>query len=300
MKPTNVFFLFTISFSILASSAEVQGPGDEAAKRTTAPQTAARARKKAISGKPASAKVGKKEPAPEGAVKIIRTTHLLTLTNGQKIRCNFVEEKGNTVVFALRPYGSFAVPKERIASLRKDAGEITLKSAPPKKEVSPRPPQKKKTAGVKEEPSIEEKLTPPPVPLEKEPDINYWLYQLTRQDHKWRVRAETHLKAMGEIVVGPLIPYTRWRHWIVRAAALRILAAVKHPSVVPHLFEALGDPEPIVREVAARSLRKVTGRRIPFDPRGTPGILRRGIKRWETYLRKAGLILPPEPEKGSS
>ena len=298
--PINFLFLLVLSFAVAARSPGAPAPRNDAGVKPSGPQTAA-SPEKAGEARSVSAAPERKKSAPRNEVKVIRTTHLVTLTNGEKIRCDFIEEKGKSIVFALKPYGSFAIAKERIASMRKEPGEITLKLTPKKKPVA-RTTKKRKAPGSlrSKEPSIEERLTPPPVPLEKIPEINYWLYQLTRQDHKWRVRAETHLKAMGDIVAGPVIPYTGWTHWLVRAAALRILASTGHPSVVPYLFEALGDPEPVVREVAYRALRKVTGKRIPFDPRGSPGARRRGIRRWETYLKDAGLLIPQEPKEKNS
>ena len=68
-------------------------------------------------------------------------------------------------------------------------------------------------------------------------------------------RAAQALIAAGESVVPDLLalsraddPETRW--W-----ALRVLAEIAHPEVPPRLQEALHDPDPAVRQVAALGLR---------------------------------------------
>jgi hypothetical protein len=157
---------------------------------------------------------------------------------------------------------------------------------PPTVPVTPTIPQKPPTPEV----CLKERLTPPPVPPDKQEEISYWLYHLTRQRQHWRVRAETHLKALGPAVTGPVIPFARRPQWLIRCAALRILADVGHPAGVPTLWEAMEDEHPVVRQVAYEGLKKVTRRAFFFDPKETRGRRKRQARRWERHLREQGLL----------
>jgi hypothetical protein len=131
------------------------------------------------------------------------------------------------------------------------------------------------------------------VPPALQEEIDYWLYHLSRQRQHWRVRAERYLKALGPVVIGPVTPFTqhdRRPEWLVRCAALRIVAAAKHPASVPVLWDALSDPHPTVRKVAHEGLVKVTGNEFRADLEDYPKLTR---KRWTRYLRARDL-LPPE------
>ena len=68
-------------------------------------------------------------------------------------------------------------------------------------------------------------------------------------------RAAQALIAAGESAVPALLALSREDDPEARWWALRILSEIKHPDVPPRLQEALHDPDPEVRQVAALGLR---------------------------------------------
>jgi hypothetical protein len=220
--------------------------------------------------------------ADEGAVA---TSHLVTLTNGMQIRCSLVAARDGSVEFAIGPFGTFVIPRKRIATIVPSEGRLELSPRPAPEPVAVAPPPPAEPA-----PPAEDRLTPPPVPLDKAPAVAEWLYALVRQRSQYRVRAERYLKAMGPYVVGPLLPYTEHSSWLVRCAALRILAHHGHPAGAAAMLRALADEHPVVRQVAHESLVALTGRRIAFDPEGQPARRRAAVAAWERHLRAEGLL----------
>ena len=78
---------------------------------------------------------------------------------------------------------------------------------------------------------------------------------IARGDDEATERAAQALITAGESVVPALLALSREDDPEVRWWALRILSEIKHPDVPPRLHEALHDPAPQVRQVAALGLR---------------------------------------------
>ncbi len=234
---------------------------------------------------PAPAEAAPGNPTSGAGELVIQTTHVVSLENGKTIKASVVQQTPRVVRLGLKPYGTFDIPRAQIAAVREEQGRLVVPPREPKRPAAPpvhRPAQ--------EETRPKRQLTPPPVPADMQEKVNYWLYHLTRQRQHWRVRAETHLKAMGSPVTGPVIPFARRPEWLVRCAALRILAHVGHPAGVSTLWRAMDDEHPVVRQVAYEGLKKVTGRSFFFDPRETRGRRKRQAQRWERHLREQGLL----------
>ncbi len=78
---------------------------------------------------------------------------------------------------------------------------------------------------------------------------------ITRGDDEATEQAVQTLIAAGEAAVPALLALSRADDVETRWWALRALAEIRHPDVPPRLQEALTDPDPAVRQVAALGLR---------------------------------------------
>jgi HEAT repeat protein len=228
-------------------------------------------------------------PQAAEAQGAIQTTHLVSLTNGKAIRCNFVETTAGVVRLTMKPFGSFEIPEDRVAEIKAEAGSIPVSPRAEKAEEAP-PAEPEKPPPVRPEPDRGTQLVPPEVPQAYAAEIERLLYDLCRERPNYRVRAERSLKALGPIAVGPVIPFTAHPSWLVRCAALRILGQIAHPAGVPALWKALADSHPIVRQVAYENLTAATGMHWWFHPMATEGARQGAIDRWEAFLREKELL----------
>ncbi len=78
---------------------------------------------------------------------------------------------------------------------------------------------------------------------------------IARGDDEATEQAAQALVAAGESAVPALLALSRADDAETRWWALRVLAEIRHPEVPPRLREALRDPDPAVRQVAALGLR---------------------------------------------
>ena len=88
-----------------------------------------------------------------------------------------------------------------------------------------------------------------------EPLIRALQEAIARGDDAATERAAQALVAAGEGAVPALLALSRADDAETRWWALRTLAEIPHPEVPPRLREALHDPDPAVRQVAALGLR---------------------------------------------
>jgi hypothetical protein len=133
-------------------------------------------------------------------------------------------------------------------------------------------------------------LTPPPVPDNLRDEIERWLYHLGRTRAKSRLQAERNLKALGPVVVGPVLPFAHRPESLIRCAALRIIAETRHPAGVATIWNALADENEVVRQVAHENLVKVTGLGIHFNPAATARSRALWIEKWRAALAEAKLL----------
>ncbi len=78
---------------------------------------------------------------------------------------------------------------------------------------------------------------------------------VARGDDEAAEKAARRLVALGAAVVPLLLDWSHSEDPDARWWALRVLAEIPHPDVPPRLREALHDPDPAVRQVAALGLR---------------------------------------------
>lgn len=83
-----------------------------------------------------------------------------------------------------------------------------------------------------------------------------------------------------------LLPMARDADPFVRRLVVEGFAAWKRPDVVDALLGGLGDGDEYVRDTAWRSLREVTGQKIPFEAAGGKDARARAVARWQEWWDK--------------
>lgn len=84
-----------------------------------------------------------------------------------------------------------------------------------------------------------------------------------------------------------LLPLLRDADPFVRRLVAEGFAAHKRADVVEALLGALGDADEYVRDTAWRSLKDVTGQKLPFESAGTKDARARAVARWQDWWEKA-------------
>jgi HEAT repeat protein len=83
-----------------------------------------------------------------------------------------------------------------------------------------------------------------------------------------------------------LLPMARDADPFVRRLTVEGLATWKRGDVVETLLAALGDADEYVRDTAWRSLREVTGQKIPFEASGGKDARARAVAKWQDWWAK--------------
>lgn len=242
-------------------------------------------------------KVEFKEPAAEPARPedgLIRTTHLLHLKNGRKVRGDLVPS-GPTEPIQLKVgrLGVLSFPREKVEQVEAAPGTYKL-PAPTEQEVVPAPKTKEqireelkaelrreilrellealtdekieKRLDALEGKALGMRLTPSEVDAETLMEIQYQLRELCRQRSTNRVRAEAALKRLGPIVTPFLTPAASHPFELTRRAVQRIIHQVGDLRGVPLAIEGLNDPDVFVRQLAHGALTKLIGKGVGYNP----------------------------------
>lgn len=72
----------------------------------------------------------------------------------------------------------------------------------------------------------------------------------------------------------------------VRMAAARVLGELASLDGVPGLIDALGDPEPSVREASVLALRTITGQEFNYDPTEEPDRRKKRVDAWRKWWER--------------
>jgi HEAT repeat protein len=83
-----------------------------------------------------------------------------------------------------------------------------------------------------------------------------------------------------------LLPMTRDADPFVRRLVVEGFASWKRADVVDALLGGLVDGDEYVRDTAWRSLREVTGQKIPFEAAGGKDARARAVARWQEWWEK--------------
>lgn len=123
----------------------------------------------------------------------------------------------------------------------------------------------------------------PPIDPQLRERIEKHVYDLQRQKSRHRVRAERHLKSIGEPALPFLLPLVSHTHDIVRIAVFRIFHAIGDESVIDACIEALADENLWVRDYAERTLRRLTNRYLGAVRNADRATCERVRQRWREW-----------------
>jgi hypothetical protein len=113
------------------------------------------------------------------------------------------------------------------------------------------------------------------------------LKKLQSQDPAVRFEAADVLLRSKEASVLPqLAPLARDPDRFVRSLIVDGLRAWKRPEAVEALLQALADADENVRDMAWRSLKEVTGQKLPFESNGSKDARARAIQKWQEWWDK--------------
>ena len=94
------------------------------------------------------------------------------------------------------------------------------------------------------------------------------------------------LRSKNALILPHLLPIARDTDSFVRRLTVEGLRDFKRPEVVEALLVALTDNDDLVSETAWRSLKEVTGQKIPFEASGTKDARARAVQRWQEWWEK--------------
>jgi ElaB/YqjD/DUF883 family membrane-anchored ribosome-binding protein len=111
--------------------------------------------------------------------------------------------------------------------------------------------------------------------------------KLTGADPAVRFEGVDELQRTKDAAAVPLLlPLLRDPDPFVRRLVAEGFAAHKRADVVEALLGALGDADEYVRDTAWRSLKDVTGQKLPFESAGTKDARARAVGRWQEWWDK--------------
>lgn len=109
---------------------------------------------------------------------------------------------------------------------------------------------------------------------------------LERQKARYRVRAERHLKTIGQPAVPFLIPLTENKNDLTRIATMRLFLSFGDDRVVDSCIELLTDVNEYVRDYANKTLERVTGEDFGFVSYASPRKRTLVQKKWAKWWKK--------------
>lgn len=109
---------------------------------------------------------------------------------------------------------------------------------------------------------------------------------LEREKPRYRVRAERHLKTIGQPAVPFLIPLTESKNDLTRIATMRLFLSFGDDRVVDGCIELLTDVNEYVRDYANRTLKRVTGENFGFVPYASPRKRELVQTKWAKWWKK--------------
>jgi hypothetical protein len=108
---------------------------------------------------------------------------------------------------------------------------------------------------------------------------------LKRDQAKFRVRAERHLKRVGTVAIPFLIPLVRDGGEQTRVAVMRLFLGFGDERVVDPCIGALLDSNEYVRDFAQQTLRRVTLENFGFHANASPRRRRFAQQKWAKWWR---------------
>ena len=118
-------------------------------------------------------------------------------------------------------------------------------------------------------------------------ELAHQIAKLEDEDPAARFEAVDELLRSENLdVLEHLLPMLKDEDLFVRRLVVEGLRDFRDPSVVDALLVALADPEDIVRDTAWRSLKVLTGQKLPFEASGSRDSRARAQQRWQDWWQK--------------
>ncbi len=148
--------------------------------------------------------------------------------------------------------------------------------------------ESKSKAGEKDEedhPAKQEKQEKPIDP-ELKARIESLVQDLQRQKPQYRVRAERHLKAIGQPSLPSLLPLAKNDGELVRTTVFRLFYDFGDDSVIDACIEGLVDTNEYVRDYSNKTLQRVTHEDFGFQVAASPRRREAAYQKWKKWWEK--------------
>ena len=245
-------------------------------------------------------------PAVAPGQRVIPTTHLVTLTNGRKIRGNLVETpETESLKIELGQLGTLMFRRHLVASVEPVAGTYEL-PAPAAEDPPPPPPTLEELKEQLREEILQDLLRTliddridralddgratlgmrditEGLDNETILEIQHHVYELGRQRTRNRTRAENALRRFGARALPYLQAAAIHPFELTRRAVQRLVRDIGDLRGVPYAIDALTDRDLFVRRHAHEALRSIIGPGIAYDP-AAPASRRRAAQRRYRHL----------------
>jgi hypothetical protein len=123
----------------------------------------------------------------------------------------------------------------------------------------------------------------PPIDPALKQRIEELVNDLERHKAQYRVRAERHLKAIGPPALPYLIPLAKSKSELTRVAVMRLFHEIGDESVVEACIAALTDSNEFVRDLAGKTLQRVTDEDFGYQPEASPRRRELAQEKWRKW-----------------
>ncbi len=113
--------------------------------------------------------------------------------------------------------------------------------------------------------------------------IEELVQELQRQKARNRVRAERHLKAIGQPAIPFLIPIARHESELTRIAVMRLFESFGDDQVIEIAINRLLDENEYVRNHANKTLKRISGEDFRFHANASPQRREEAYKKWKEW-----------------
>ena len=119
------------------------------------------------------------------------------------------------------------------------------------------------------------------------PELAHQVRKLEDRDPAARFEAvDELLRSRDEAVLEHLLPMLKDKDLFVRRLTVEGLRDFRQTEVVEALLVSLADAEDIVRDTAWRSLKEITGQKIPFEASASKDARTRSQENWREWWKK--------------
>ncbi len=193
----------------------------------------------------------------------------------KKVELKIVNKDGKQVVTALgvKPVDGTTTDE----APAKDAAGNPVK--PGSKDAAPTPtPEEDEPEESSSKKKEEKKIAP-----ELKSRIEGLVQDLQKQKPQFRTRAERHLKAIGEPALQFLIPVAKNDADLTRTSVFRLFYEMGDESVIETCVDALLDGNEYVRDLANKTLERVTNEHFGYQSNASPRRREAGHEKWKKW-----------------